>query len=160
MIDMESKAKSISMSMVLTSANEATMQYAADHDEVLPAATSMPTIRALVQPYTDSMPVFEFYSPAPSFAQFNFNLAGVSTSLPPFPGTRQTNAYQVVTWHSQLPMGPRRVAIVTFDGKPKVLEPDEREKFQRLLAPQFDRKGVKLFPPDYLADKDPLKENP
>jgi len=138
--------------------------YIADHDERFPAATSMPSLRALLgSPNGDS----KYWRASHNYTEprFNFNLAGVSLSEYDtplgYPGydhsPRPTLLYIYDIERSQynacsyMDM-PRRFVISSNEP----LEP--KNDFFKSVSYQFDRKGAKLFPLDYVADKDPLKE--
>ncbi len=71
--------------------------------------------------------------------------------LPPYPGTKQLELTDAAVWSNLMIVG-------RTDTSAKFYDPDNLTEAFALFNGQFDRKGVKLFPPDYLADQDPLKE--
>lgn len=135
----------------------ATFAYASDNDERLPPASSMSTMRALLMSYVPNKTPLIGISGFTNDPGFNFSAVGVNTNFPPYPGTTQVEPNEVALWYA-LPLSSARGPFVARgDSSVKSMRKDKLEEFYKLFAPQFDRKSAKLFPPDYLADKDPLK---
>jgi len=135
----------------------ATLIYSSDYDERFPATSAMPGTRAVLMPYTKNGGLFESQKDKFARPQFNFAVAGVTSVLTPYPGTKQLELTEVAVW-SNLVMGETPGMIVgRADTSAKFYGPDNLKEAMILFEGQFDRKGVKLFPPDYLADQDPLK---
>ncbi|MBX3114752.1 MAG: hypothetical protein KF836_09330 [Fimbriimonadaceae bacterium] len=133
--------------------------YAIDNDETFPLASSMLTLRAQLNSYVKRKESFLPYKKYTTIPQFNFNLAGVKNTLPPFPGTEQREPNEVAIWYSAVVAAPYGFLVAHADSSVKFYPAAKHAEYQNLLAPQFDRKGIQLLPPDYLADQDPLKEN-
>lgn len=128
--------------------------YAADYDEIFPPATSEVSFRVLVFPYIKASYVFTAM-PYSGATHFNFNLAGVSMSAPPYPGTHSVSQDHIVLTYARNPKERDQFFVYFLSNRRGILT---NEQLLKALQPQFDRKGVKLFPSDYLADQDPLKE--
>ncbi|MBX3114751.1 MAG: hypothetical protein KF836_09325 [Fimbriimonadaceae bacterium] len=139
--------------------------YASDYDDRLPAASSMPTFRALLSPYEKTDHNWKS-DKGYSEVQFNFNLAGVELSYSSLPDPlgyeflseepivcyifdTKENRYATCGWG-------RDSRLKWYLGGSKNGN-DVNSEFFRRLSYQYDRKGAKLFPPNYLANKDPLK---
>ncbi|QYK54061.1 MAG: hypothetical protein KF824_03995 [Fimbriimonadaceae bacterium] len=131
--------------------------YCSDFDGLYPAASGMPAVRVVMNPYIKNSNLFEPASRYSPPAQFNFNLAGVSEKLPPYPGTTQTNPESVAVFYAPFWGETRGVAAVFVDGHHKFFREERWNEFAPSLSGQFDRKGVKLWPADYLQAQDPLK---
>lgn len=139
------------------------LTYLADYDDRFPAATSMPSLRAVLAPYLSDNDYWRA-SHNHTEPRFTFNLAGVTlteydTPLG-YPGydhfPKPTILYIYDVERNQyiacsLMDMPRRF----FTDPDKPLEP--KDDFFKSISYQFDRKGAKLCPLDYLADEDPLK---
>ena len=130
------------------------MLYASDSDDIFPAASSEQTLRSLTYIYIKNPRVYQPGRYAER-TKFNFNLAGVSVAAPPYPGTPQFSADKIIVSHARNPKEPDEYFVYYLSAKQGTLTASQ---LLTALEPQFDRKGVKLFPPDYLADQDPLKE--
>jgi len=125
----------------------ALIYYAADHDDVLPPVTSEPTLRALLHPYVRNARVFQAGKKS-GITQFNFKLAGASL--------QSVNSLDnAILAYARNPKERDEYFVNYLSTKRGTLTASQ---LLTALEPQFDRKGVKLFPPDYLADQDPLKE--
>ena len=134
-----------------------TMIYLSDYDERYPATSAMPGTRAVLMQYIKNSQLFESRKAKFDRPQFNFTVAGVLSVLPPYPGTKQLELTDAAVW-SNLIIGETPGMIVgRADTSAKFYGSDNLTEAFALFNGQFDRKGVKLFPPDYLADKDPLK---
>jgi len=169
-----SAARSSAARSILINLANANSFYVSDHDGRFPAASSMPTLRALLQPYEESVfsqkmhyssgdsrklnwrPQKNFWDPS-----FNFNLASVSydDALKPI-GFGTVESSEIVVFFITDSELNRITGVdlanrhIRYSESLKLKEED----FYRHISYQFDRKGAKLFPPDYLADQDPLKE--
>jgi len=131
--------------------------YCMDYDGVYPPATGMETVRVLLIPYSKNITVFKPVKDVSISPQLNFNLAGVSETLPPYPGTSQLEPAKVAQFFSPFFGESRGIVIGFADGHVKFYKDEMRKEADAAFDGQFDRKGVNLFPPDYLADQDPLK---
>ncbi|QYK54059.1 MAG: hypothetical protein KF824_03985 [Fimbriimonadaceae bacterium] len=140
--------------------------YASDYDDRLPAASSMPTFRALLSPYEKTNANWKS-DKGYSQVQFNFNLAGVELLYNSFPDPlgyeflaeepivfyifdTKENRYATCGWGQDF-------KFKWYLGGSQSENKEDSEFFRR-LSYQYDRKGAKLFPPDYLANEDPLKK--
>lgn len=143
----------------------ATLLYASAFDGRLPAASSMPSVRALLKSYHESSTPPDFKG-IPQFStspQFNFNLAGVVSNLDKVQvlgSVAPVPSGEVAMWTSQiLPKDYAGIIVGFLDGSAKSFKLSDIEGIQTGLSYQYDRKGVKLLPSDYMADQDPLKES-
>ncbi|MFM9873783.1 MAG: hypothetical protein ACKVQS_10005 [Fimbriimonadaceae bacterium] len=134
----------------------ATIIYTSDYDDVHPHATSMPSVRAMVNPYFKNRRLFlpiPQYSTSPSF---NFNTAGVWIYEQPLGQKELLQSFQSVVWYAPITSSNSYgVVMSSFDSSSRHVS---TEKFLHYIQPQFPRKAT-LSPANYLADQDPLKEN-
>lgn len=159
---------------ILRNISNANSIYMNDYDGRFFPATSMSTVRALLQPYEKqifSQGVNKYSSDSKKFSwsshdkfsepYFNFNLAGLSSSdaLNPM-GFGAVDHHEIMVFFindSEL----NGISALDIDSRP-IRSHDSytlnSEDFLRKMSYQFDRKGVTLFPPNYPADQDPLKE--
>ncbi|MBX3114750.1 MAG: hypothetical protein KF836_09320 [Fimbriimonadaceae bacterium] len=159
----KSAARSNQARLQLRNLSNANSLYMNDFEGVFMPASSMATVRALLQPYASGKSSDISWQAAENFSEphFNFNLAGVSSEnvLSPF-GYKSIETNEVVVFYiSDLELNK----VFGVDIGSKFLRYSEsyslnETDFLRHLAYQFDRKGVKLFPPDYLPDHDQQKE--
>lgn len=132
----------------------ATIIYSSDYDETFPASSSMATTRALLVPYSKSKSLYNpiVGSTAP---EFNFNVSGVNSDYKLL-SKDDVSPNQVALWHSTL-HDPFAFTVAMCDSSVKSFKQEQQDQYFESLAYQFDRKGIALFPADYLADQDPLK---
>lgn len=129
--------------------------YAKDNDDQFPPVSSMPSLRAALFIYSNQPRFFDSINTITSRPEFNFNLAGVAMSLPPYPGAEQLEPKSVGAWQGQV-FGQYPTYVVGFaDSHMATIK--NPEQVIPLFTGQFDRKGVVLAPADYLTDEDPLK---
>jgi hypothetical protein len=133
-----------------------TIIYTSDYDEVLPNATSMPSVRAMLAPYSKNP---KLYKPIPKVSDapiFNFNVAGVENSATPIGQKEPLQSVQSVVWYAAI-TSPKSYGVVmsSFDSSSR---PVSTEKFLHYIQPQFTHKAT-LAPANYLANQDPLKGN-
>jgi len=128
--------------------------YQADYDDLFPATSAMPGTRAVLMPYVKQKEMFEELPGSNARPLFNFNVAGILASLPPYPGANQAELTDVGVFYARSLEKPGYFFMTRGDTSAKTIKAVD---LQLALSYQFDRKGAKLFPPDYLADKDPLK---
>lgn len=134
-----------------------TIIYLSDYDGYYPPASGMPAIRVAIEPYIKSNDLYKPVIDKSTTPQFNFNLAGVSETLPSYPGSARRALNEVAMWSSHT-LGEKPGMIITFaDSSARILEYDKFDKINAAFEGQFDRKGVKLWPADYLKSLDPLK---
>lgn len=127
--------------------------YATDYDDIYPPATSEPTLRVLIYPYLRSDYYF-LTGKKTGPVHFNFNLAGVSVTAPPYPNQDTVDLDDVVLAYARNPQKRDEFFVAYGNWNNSTLTSSQLLK---ALKPQFDRKGVILMPADYLADQDPLK---
>lgn len=154
--------------IILGSLQKSIQIYASDYDDRLPAASTMRTFRALLSPYEKSDRNWKSDN-GYSEVQFNFNTAGVELSYSSLPDPlgyeflteepivfyifdTKENRYATCGWGQDFKF--KWYLSGSKNGN------NENSEFFRRLSYQYDRKGAKLFPPNYLADQDPLKEKP
>lgn len=132
--------------------------YQSDYDDLNPPASGMPAVRVVLQPYLKNDNLFKPIEDISTTPQFNFNLAGVNGALlPAYPGSKAQNINEIAMWSSYLP-GKNPEWIVAFaDSGTKRIKLKDFDKVAQAFQGQFDRKGVKLWPADYLQAQDPLK---
>jgi len=135
----------------------ATLAYASDNDELLPPASSLATMRALHKLYIPDKALYVGKRGFTNDLEFNFSAAGVNTNFPPYPGTTQAEPNEVALWYAMPLAAARGPFVARGDSSVKSIPLKQFDEFRKLFVPQFDRKGAKLFPPEYLADQDPLK---
>jgi len=128
-----------------------------DSDGLYPPASAMPAVRVVLEPYTKNVSIYEPVNNLSITQQFNFNLAGVSEKLPPYSGTNQLDPKNVAELYSPFFGETRGLAIVFADGHHKFYKDENQADIATAFQGQFDRKGVKLWPADYLAAQDPFK---
>lgn len=135
-----------------------TIIYQADYDDLYPPASGMPAVRVVLQPYLKNDNLFKPIENISTVPLFNFNLAGVdATLLPAYPDSKVQNIDEIAIWSSYL-TGKNPEWIVAFaDSGTKRIKLKDFDKVARAFQGQFDRKGVKLWPADYLQAQDPLK---
>ncbi|QYK54058.1 MAG: hypothetical protein KF824_03980 [Fimbriimonadaceae bacterium] len=133
--------------------------YSADNEGTYPNGSGMPTIRVQLTPFTKRKELFIPHKNYTTTPYFNFNLAGVKDTLPPYPGTEQREPAEVAMWYSHILAKPYGFIVAHADSSVKFYSAAKHGEYRNLLVPQFDRKGVQLLPPDYHADQDPLKES-
>ncbi|QYK54060.1 MAG: hypothetical protein KF824_03990 [Fimbriimonadaceae bacterium] len=160
----KSAARSSEAMSRLRSLSQANSLYMNYFDGVFMPASSMATVRALLQPYAPGKSSDINWQASENFSepQFNFNLAGVSSEnvLSPL-GYKSVETDDILVFYVSDYEFNR---IFGVDLGNKFLRYSEsfslnETDFLRHLSYQFDREGVKLFPPDYLAEQDPLKES-
>lgn len=132
-----------------------TVIYQSDNDGLYPATSSMPGTRSVLIPYVKSKELFEGYVGSHTRPLYNFNVAGVHESLPPYPGTTQQELQSVGVFFARSIKKPGYFYLSRGDSSVKATKAID---LQFALSHQFDRRGVVLMPADYLADQDPLKE--
>lgn len=159
----KSAARSYEARLRLLNLSNANHLYMNDFDGVFMPASSMTTVQAVLQPYASGKSSLLNWQAPENFSepQFNFNLAGVSSEnvLSPL-GYKSVETDEVLVFYvSDLELNK----IFGVDIGNKFLRYSEsyslnESDFLRHLSYQFDRKGVKLSPPDYLPAQEPLKE--
>lgn len=131
--------------------------YQTDFDDLYPPASGMSAISVVLEPYAQNNKLFKAFEHISTVPRFNFNLAGVNAVLPPYPSALEQNPDEVAMWSSQL-LGKKHQWIISFaDTGTKRIDAQDFDKVVAAFEGQFDRKGVKLWPADYLAAQDPLK---
>ncbi|MBX3114749.1 MAG: type II secretion system protein [Fimbriimonadaceae bacterium] len=135
-----------------------TIIYQADYDDLYPPASGMPAVRVVLEPYTKNHDLFKPVEDISTTPQFNFNLAGVDGALlPAYHGSKAQNVNEIAMWSSYL-TGKNPEWIIAFaDSGTKRIKLKDFDKVAQAFQGQFDRKGVKLWPADYLQPQDPLK---
>jgi len=133
--------------------------YAGYHDGHFPIATSSPGLRGALVPYVKEQNPFipvKNYATTPTF---NFNLAGASQKHLPIGEAENFDLDSVVSAYSVInkPSSPEQSVMASrLDSSAKTIS---MVVLMKSLEYQFDRTGVTLAPPDYLADQDPLKNS-
>jgi len=132
--------------------------YQSDYDGYFPPASAMPAVRVVLDPYTKNHTLFKPINEISTTPQFSFNIAGVAETLPPYPGSAQRALNEVAMWSScNLDKEMPGMFITVADSSVRFLRFDKIDKINAAFEGQFDRKGVKLWPADYLKSLDPLK---
>lgn len=132
---------------------ESLAMYRADFDGYFPATTSMPSFRAVLMPYVRNGEMFEGEYKHSSRMEFNFNLAGVHESLPLGKAVGMADPLGVAVLYCRS-LVTKSVFVVAVNDLPRVRTESE---LQTLISAKFDLRSVKLQPPNYLENKDPLK---
>ncbi|MBX3114753.1 MAG: hypothetical protein KF836_09335 [Fimbriimonadaceae bacterium] len=135
-----------------------TLIYQSDYDERFLATSAMPCTRAVLMPYIKNSQFFDSRESRFGRPQFNFNVAGVTSALTPYPGTKQLEPTEVAVWSNHVYGQYKGIVVSRADSSAKSYRPEKYAEVLALFEGQFDRRGVVLMPADYLADQDPLKE--
>lgn len=123
--------------------------YAADYDDLFPAAQSTKAVRFVIYPYVKNLDVFRSKNPIGSEFNFNTALSGVSqVDIPDPVGT--VLLYEPIAW----PDGTRVVAFA--DGHAKKVNEQTWSSISKTLKAKFKRTAKKMLPADYGVKEDPL----
>jgi hypothetical protein len=123
--------------------------YAADYDERLPHSTSQTTIISQLNPYVKDDSLWDSVKDVSLPAKFNFNIAGALTTDKPI-GYPKTDPTEITLLYALTdPKYKIQGAFQTrLDSSAKLIRLPE---LLDSLTLQFDRSGVTLAPPDYIA---------
>lgn len=129
--------------------------YSSCHDDVYPAAQSMPTFRAVLMPYLRNREFLLSRDHKQPFGTYNFSLSGVFKSIIGQPESVPTLLATSAQCYSDL--NHRSFLIVAnVDGSVAFHKYEEWDDITECFHLQFPRAAKAFFPPDYLADKDPI----
>lgn len=123
--------------------------YTADYDERLPNSTSQSTVISQLNPYVRNDSLWDSIRDVSLSVNFNFNIAGALTTGMPigYPNTEPTKI--TLLYALTDPKYKIQGAFQTrLDSSAKLIRLPEL--FDSLTF-QFDRSGITLAPPDYIA---------
>lgn len=135
--------------------------YCDENDLRFPHATSMPTLRAQIKETNQRTTHFGGIKGYSNPSTFNFNLAGTKlsplTTLPLSVSPPIDPSQVVMMFAETLSLKSPGHFVAQCDGSARFIDSplDQNLDFFKI---QFDRKGVTLAPPTYLADQDPLRK--